>query len=128
MAGNSWEQPVANEPSLGTWHPIATDTSGWKLTQVTVAGTWYDIQFTEAPVGAKAIIAFVSNGTALLANIYTRPKGSAWAQAPQRTVLTTTPQYNGAQVIFVLDSNRTAQIAANAIITLYAAYPCYYSI
>jgi hypothetical protein len=46
-----YTQPVASEPSLGTWHDVAAPVDAWLLNQVVAAGTWYTVTF---PVGAGA--------------------------------------------------------------------------
>lgn len=53
---NSWQQPVASEPSIGTYHPLLTPYAIHTTATATTATTGYDtVSSTAIPVGAKMI-------------------------------------------------------------------------
>jgi hypothetical protein len=58
ISSNSWQSPVASEPSMGTWHDVSAPVDAWLLNQVVVGGTWYTVTF---PVGAG--VGYVPMGT-----------------------------------------------------------------
>jgi hypothetical protein len=60
MAGNSWQSPVAGEPSLGTIHYLAYSQRSTTLvvtTATNTAGTWSAaVTMPNVPVGAKGAL------------------------------------------------------------------------
>ena len=129
MAGNSWQQPVAGEPSCGTLHFVASPTDANVYTNTTpTAGTWYTVTFTGIPAGTKAVIAFVYGADSAAAGyMFYRPYGSASADkmVPHRIVLCG----GGAQAILPVDSSGRVDIAVGAGTTdIYIAHACAYFI
>jgi hypothetical protein len=58
MAGNSWQQPVAGEPSAGTYHPLSRAPGGNDVNANTTAttGTPGTLDLTSiVPVGTRAV-------------------------------------------------------------------------
>ena len=81
MPGNSWQQPVASEPSGGTWHKItdpptgtfASKTAGW--TADNFSGGLFEVDFSSlVPSGTRAVRASMFMQTTS-ANAYYRKSG-----------------------------------------------------
>jgi hypothetical protein len=86
---NSWQSPVASEPSLGTPHPCESTDSTLLLNQVSVAGTWYTITFAHIPVGTKKVkfpFQMFVDSRATAAACYYRKYGSGIGQTDSRRI------------------------------------------
>lgn len=68
---NSFQSPIAGEPSLGTMHYLSTRTDSWDFTFTSSYATY---TCSSIPEGSKAVILQCeSNG-----GIYFRPTGTTW--------------------------------------------------
>ncbi len=80
---NSFQQPVATEPSMGTLHMLAEAdiTNGWDITDGTISDTWENGDFSDSvPEGTKGIYGFfVIYSTSLLDTtvLCVRPEGGS---------------------------------------------------
>jgi len=119
-------QPVALEPSLGTWHDIASPASGWHISGYGLGAAWYTITSTGQPSGAKKIKVFIyAVGAYAGGYLYYRPYGSGAAAIVARGLLV---WGGGAQCEVPIDSSGRWDIYSSAAVTLNVAYPCSYLI
>ena len=76
--------PVANEPSLGTLHILASPTAYNLISGAAVSNTWTDLTCSGAETGTKAVLLsvvcdFTANAAALSYGFcHLRPNGSSW--------------------------------------------------
>ena len=84
MAGNSWQQPVAGEPSLGTLHWLSA-AAGYSVNAGT-ANTWTDVDVSsKVPAGTKAVllncmVRYLGSGVNQYGYIELRKNGSSFAR------------------------------------------------
>jgi hypothetical protein len=115
---NSFQSPVAGEPSLGTLH-LVTEPTTWNVLSAGSATTWTDVDISAlVPVGAKAVkMMGVATGTTnvagnLILGGWLRKNGSASAGTGQRVGMAINPCINGTyyevwgEVTVGLDSSR----------------------
>jgi hypothetical protein len=114
---NSWQSPVASEPSLGTPHPFLTENTATLINQnPCVAGTWYTATFSTAHAGDKAIVVSVFSDT-VAQEIYWRPGSgsSTWTQARQHIVLANpTTGVMMVQALIWIDGSKQAQFSSSS--------------
>ena len=137
-SGNSWQQPVASEPSGGTWHKFADPATGWKASKTTWAtpdsfSDGLEVTFSEVPAGAKAVRVLIYQSTTF-SNVYYRKSGDAnISNTPNATLEVShqvgTESDRAALTPIWLSADYKAQFTVvNVLTDLYIAYPVEYLI
>ncbi len=141
-------QPVALEPSGGTWHPVldpatgffASKTAGWTADRFSAATGGWEVDFSTAgiPAGVKAIrVTMASDSTAAGHSIWTRKCGdtnisntpSASNEHSHRIWTTPCVPAIYPQVVVWLSSDYKAEFAVgNVDVNIWLAYPSEYMI
>lgn len=136
MAGNSWQQPVAGEPSAGTWHDIAAPSDAIIYTGVLAA--WTSITFVigtgagTCPTGTKKIKCSIKvYGGASNCTVYYRPYGSGEGNKPARVIAyhyAAGNAGNAHQIDLPIDSSGRVDINADSGVNVIISSPFSYSI
>ena len=125
MAGNSWQQPVAGEPSLGTPHREVDTNNNWLYSNTSpTINTWYEVDFSGCTeVGVRMVAAEVMQNT-LTSRVYWSDVNTASFHESLVVDHVNSASRSGGQKLLPLNSARKGYIGCdNASQDLYVAYP-----
>lgn len=104
---NSWQQPVAGEPSIGEFHPLLTSPSASAWWTISATAIVASVTNSYLPVGANGILCFVEMVNDYLYLMTSKYSGCTCTGAfMNMTMLNNTTSRKGDRVFIPVDSSR----------------------